>query len=96
MVKFGSFAQVEFTLDEYRDRTRLLNKLNPQNIRRLDDETNIAAGLRLMRQNVFTKPGDRNTVKDIGLFTFKDIGLFFVCPAFTCRHSAMIASRPVG
>ncbi len=66
MVKFGSYAQVEFRLDEYTNKQRLLDKLNANNVRRLDDETNIAAGLRLMRSSVFTRRGDRPTVNDIG------------------------------
>ena len=68
MVKFGSYASVEFTLDEFTDKQALLSKLNVGSIRRLDDETNIAAGLRLMRTSVFTRDGDRGEVTDIGMY----------------------------
>ena len=67
MVKFGSYAQVEFYLDEYTDKQALLNKINARNIRRLDDETNIAGALRVMRERVFTNAGDRDWVQDIGM-----------------------------
>ena len=67
MVKFGSYAQVEFILSDYTNKQALLNRINVSYIRRLDDETNIAGGLKLMRENVFTKSGDRDNVKDIGI-----------------------------
>ena len=70
MVKFGSYAQVEFYLNEYPKKQALLNKINVRSIRRLDDETNIAGALRVMRERVFTNAGDRDWVQDIGMHLF--------------------------
>lgn len=70
MVKFASYSQVEFYLDEYTNKQALLDRITPRNIRRLDDETNIALGLRVMRTTVFNNLGDRGNVKDIGMCSF--------------------------
>ena len=81
MVKFGSYAQVEFILSDYTNKQALLNRINVRNIRRLDDETNIAGGLKLMRENVFTKSGDRDDVKNIGMkLTFSIYNLHVLAP----------------
>ncbi len=65
MVKFGSYARTEFLLDRYTSKQALLERI--KRIQRLDDETNIAGGILRMRTQVFTKPGDRPEVKDIGM-----------------------------
>lgn len=63
---YSARANVEWTLDRYTDVVTLRNAI--ENIVHLGGDTNIADGLRVMRQQVFNGiRGDRVDVKNIGI-----------------------------
>ena len=65
LVKFSTNALVEFGLDEHYSNAAINRTI--YDIRHTSGETNIAEGLRLMREQVFTQAGDRRNVKNIAI-----------------------------
>ncbi len=65
MVLFSTTAKVEFGLDQYQTLSAVNRTI--YDVKHIGGDTNIAAGLRTMRNEVFTRQGDRPNAKNIGI-----------------------------
>jgi len=65
MVKFSDNAEVEFTLDQFRDENAIINKILTTVY--FGGRRDISDGFQYARERVFTQPGDRSNAANIAI-----------------------------
>jgi hypothetical protein len=67
LISYSNYSRIQFKLDAYDTKQKLLNVLDENHLEFLEMQTNTSGALRMMREEVFGDIGNRLNVRDIAI-----------------------------